>query len=127
MSGKKKIDMEYVINASPKVLYTRISTPGGLSEWFADDVNLEGSIFTFMWEKTVQKAELISTKENRSARFHWLDDTDHKTYFEFKINQDDLTSDVSLTITDFADEDEIEDVKGLWDKQINNLKAQLGS
>ena len=127
MSGKKKFEMEYPINASPKVLYTRLSTPGGLSEWFADDVNLEGNLFTFIWEKSIQKAELVFTKENRAVRFHWIEDGDPKYYFEFRITQDDLTGDVSLLITDFADEDEITDAMGLWDKQINNLKVQLGS
>jgi uncharacterized protein YndB with AHSA1/START domain len=127
MSGKQKYELEYVINASPKVLFTRLSTPGGLSEWFADDVNIEGSVLTFMWDKSVQKAELLCQKENRVVRYRWLDDTDPKSYFEFRITQDPLTSEVSLAITDFAEENEIDDAKGLWDKQISQLFSQLGS
>jgi hypothetical protein len=127
MSGKQKYELEYVINASPKVLYARLSTPGGLSEWFADDVNIEGSVLTFMWDKAIQKAELLCQKENRVVRYRWLDDMDPKSYFEFRITQDPLTNDVSLSITDFAEENEIEDAKGLWDKQISQLFSQLGS
>jgi uncharacterized protein YndB with AHSA1/START domain len=127
MSGKQKYELEYVINASPKVLYARLSTPGGLSEWFADDVNIEGSVLTFMWDKTVQKAELLCQKENRVVRYRWLDDPDPKSYFEFRITQDPLTNDVLLAITDFAEENEIEDSKGLWNKQISQLFSQLGS
>jgi len=127
MSAKQKYELEYVINASPKVLFSRLSTPGGLSEWFADDVNIEGSVLTFLWDKSIQKAELLCQKENRVVRYRWLDDTDPKTYFEFRITQDPLTSDVSLTITDFAEESEIEDAKVLWDKQISQLFSQLGS
>lgn len=127
MSGKQKYELEYVINASPKVLFARLSTPGGLSEWFADDVNIEGSVLTFVWDKTVQKAELLCSKENRVVRFRWLDDPDPKSFFEFRISQDPLTNDVSLSITDFADENEIDDAKGLWDKQISQLFSQLGS
>ncbi len=127
MSGKLKYELEYVINASPKVLFARLSTPGGLSEWFADDVNIEGSILTFIWDNTPQKAELLCQKENRSVRFHWLDDSDPKAYFEFRISQDPLTNEVVLAITDFAEESEIEDAKGLWDKQISQLFSQLGS
>ncbi len=127
MSGKLKYELEYVINASPKVLFARLSTPGGLSEWFADDVNIEGSILTFIWDKSSQKAELVLVKENRAVRYKWVDDTDPKAYFEFRISQDALTSDVSLTITDFADEDDVDDAKGLWDKQISQLFSQLGS
>jgi uncharacterized protein YndB with AHSA1/START domain len=127
MPGKHKFELEYVINASPKVLYTRLSNPGGLSEWFADDVNIEGSILTFIWDKSSQKAELLCQKENRLVRYRWLDDTDPKAFFEFKISQDPLTNEVALTITDFAEENEIEDSKGLWDKQISQLFSQLGS
>ncbi len=127
MHSKRKYELEYVINASPKVLFARLSTPGGLSEWFADDVNLEGGVFTFFWEKSSLKANLELLKENRSVRFHWLDDPDPKTFFEFRITQDDITGDVSLLITDFAEESEMDDAKGLWDKQITQLKAQLGS
>jgi uncharacterized protein YndB with AHSA1/START domain len=127
MSVKQKYDLEYVINASPKVLFSRLSTPGGLSEWFADDVNIEGSVLTFMWDKSVQKAELLCQKENRVVRYRWLDDPDPKSYFEFRISQDPLTNEVVLAITDFADENEIDDAKGLWDKQISQLFSQLGS
>ena len=127
MLGKLKFELEYVINASPKVLFTRLSTPGGLSEWFADDVNIEGSILTFMWDKSTQKAELVFVKENRAVRYKWLDDPDPKAYFEFRITQDALTSDVSLTVTDFAEEGDLDDAKGLWDKQISQLFSQLGS
>lgn len=127
MTGKRKIELEYPIHVSPKVLFTRLSTPGGLSEWFADDVNLEGNIFTFFWERSEQKAEIVCVKENRSVRFKWLDDEDQKSYFEFKITQDDLTGDVSLLITDFAQEEDATDTKELWNKQIAQLKVQLGS
>jgi uncharacterized protein YndB with AHSA1/START domain len=127
MPVKQKYELEYVINASPKVLFSRLSTPGGLSEWFADDVNIEGSVLTFLWDKSTQKAELLSQKENRLVRYRWLDDPDPKAYFEFRITQDPLTNDVSLAITDFAEESEIEDAKGLWDKQISQLFSQLGS
>jgi uncharacterized protein YndB with AHSA1/START domain len=127
MPGKQKYELEYVINASPKVLFSRLSTPGGLSEWFADDVNIEGSILTFMWDRSSQKAELLCQKENRLVRYRWLDDPDQKSYFEFRITQDPLTNEVSLAITDFAEENEIEDAKVLWDKQISQLFSQLGS
>lgn len=127
MSVKQKYELEYVINASPKVLFARLSTPGGLSEWFADDVNIEGSVLTFIWDKSIQKAELLCQKENRVVRFRWLDDPDPKTYFEFRITQDPLTNEVALAVTDFAEESEIEDAKGLWDKQISQLFSQLGS
>ena len=48
-------------------------------------------------------------------------------YFEFKIQVDDITKDVSLIVTDFAEEDELEEAKMLWDNLISSLKQILGS
>ena len=107
------------------MLYYRLSTPGGLSEWFADDVNLIGSIFTFIWDGNEQKAELLSKKEGKSIRFRWLED-DEEAYFEFRISQDDLTGDVALVITDCIDQDETNQTE-LWQKQVDVLKRNLGS
>ena len=123
---KKKFELEYTINSSPKVLYNRLSTPGGLAEWFADDVNLQGKVFTFIWEGTEQNAEVLLKKDNKFIRFHWVTDEDLKTFFEFRIAQDELTGDVSLLITDFAEEDEKNDSIDLWDTQIAELKHVIG-
>jgi uncharacterized protein YndB with AHSA1/START domain len=121
---KQKITLEYPINSSPKVLYARLSTPGGLSEWFADDVNLKGNIFSFIWEGTEQQAEVVQKKENKYIRFKWLEEPE--TYFEFRISIDELTKDVALVITDFTDEDEIEDTTELWNTQVAELKHIIG-
>jgi uncharacterized protein YndB with AHSA1/START domain len=123
---KKKIELEYPINSSAKVLYTRLSTPGGLSEWFADDVNLRGGIFYFIWEGTEQRAEIVRKKENRYIQFRWLDE-DEETTFEFRINIDELTGDTALVITDTIDEEDEDDSVGLWDSQIAELRHVLGS
>ena len=123
---KKKFELEYAINSSPNVLYNRLSTPGGLSEWFADDVNLHGDVFTFIWEKTEQQAEVMQRKDNKFIRFRWLGDDDNSAFFEFRLTQDELTGDVSLLITDFAVEDEKDDAIDLWDSQIAELKHVIG-
>ena len=122
---KNKYELEYSINSSPKILYARLSTPGGLSEWFADDINIQGNLYTFIWEGTEQQAELITKKENQLVRFKWLDDDDIN-YFEFRIRKDELTGEVALIITDFAEEDEKDDAVDLWDTQIAELKHALG-
>lgn len=122
---KNKFELEYSINSSPKILYARLNTPGGLSEWFADDINIQGNVYTFIWEGTEQQAELVSKKENHHVRFKWLNDEDN-SFFEFKIHKDELTSDVALVIIDFAEDDEKDDVIDLWDTQIAKLKHALG-
>ena len=57
-----KFELEYTLNSSPKVLFSRLSTPEGLCEWFADDVNVDGDLFSFFWEKTESKARLSAIK-----------------------------------------------------------------
>lgn len=129
MAGKIQIQLEYTVNCSPKVLFNRLSSASGLTEWFADDVRVKGNLFTFIWGDTNQSAEKKLHRENKMVRYEWVgDDMDKdESYFEFVINQDDLTNDVSLTIVDFAEKDEIEETSNLWDTQISKLKHLLGS
>jgi hypothetical protein len=122
--SKQKIELEYVVKCSPKVLFNRLSSASGLSEWFADDVSVSGKIYTFIWDGTGQDAELVLRKENHIVRFNWVDDD---TYFEFKITRDELTGDVSLLITDFSDDDEVDEIRSLWDSQVTTLKHIIGS
>lgn len=124
---KEKFELEYIIRTSPSILYTRLSNPSGLSEWFADDVNLKGKVFTFVWDGSEQQAEQVLRKENKMVRYHWLDDEDDKAYFEFRINVDDLTGETALVVIDFAEADEKEDSIELWNQQIDELKHGLGS
>ncbi|WP_319273436.1 START-like domain-containing protein [uncultured Draconibacterium sp.] len=126
MTGKVKINLEYIINCSPKVLYNRLSTASGLTEWFADDVRVRGKRFTFIWDGSEQTAEMTLHKDNRLVRYNWIDE-EEEAYFEFKITRDELTGDVSLLITDFAEEDEVDETRGLWDSQVADLKHVLGS
>jgi uncharacterized protein YndB with AHSA1/START domain len=124
---KSKFDLEYTLNSSQKVLFSRLSTAEGLSEWFADDVQVQGDTFIFIWDKTEYKAKMVQIRENKQVRFKWIDTEEgEERYFEFKLSIDELTSDVALLITDFAEEDEKEDAIYLWDTQIAELKHVLG-
>ncbi len=123
---KTKYELEYTFNTSPIILYSRLSTPEGLSEWFADNVNLRKDKYTFIWEGIGQDATIIQKKANKLIRFHWEDDEEDESYFEFRIHTDELTGDVALLITDFADEDEKDDAIDLWDSQIAELKHTIG-
>jgi uncharacterized protein YndB with AHSA1/START domain len=123
-----KLELEYTLNCSPKVLFPWLCTPEGLEEWFADKVSVDKDLFSFTWDKTESKARLSALKENRLVRFEWVDKTiDESNYFEFRINLQELTSDLALIITDFADPEEKDDAIFLWDTQIGELKRILGS
>src|SRR5690554_173470 len=108
---KTKFDKEYPINASPQLLFQYISTPSGLTEWFADNVNSRGEVYTFIWGDSEEKAKLATKKNDERIKFRWLDEEDNETdyFFELRIILDELTKDVVLLVTDFAEEDEIKD------------------
>ncbi|CAI8223055.1 MAG: Uncharacterised protein [Flavobacteriaceae bacterium] len=129
MSKKTFFSVEYDFHASPQLLFQYLSTPSGLSEWFADNVNSRGEIFDFIWDDSEEQAKLIQKKTNERIRFQWVngesDQTDY--YFEFKIEVDEITKDVSLVISDYADGDEIDESKLLWDNLVADLKQVLGS
>lgn len=126
MSDKTKFEIEFVIQSSPQLLYNYISTPSGLSEWFADNVNSRGEIFIFIWDGAEENAKLLKRKSDDFVRFAWEENEDD-SYFEMKIIVDEITKDVSLFISDFAEEDEIDEAKMLWENQIADLKQVLGS
>lgn len=124
---KKKFELEYTFNTSQSILFSRISTPEGLSEWFADNVNLRRDKYTFIWEGTEQEASVVQQKNNKYIRFKWEDeDEDEESYFEFRIHTDELTGDVALLITDFAEDDEKDDAIDLWNSQVSELKHAIG-
>ncbi|MCA1746210.1 MAG: hypothetical protein LC655_00830 [Bacteroidales bacterium] len=121
----EKFEMEYTFNTSPRMLYNRLSTPEGLAEWFAEDVNLKNDLFSFVWDRTEQFAEVISKKDNSHIKFRWLDE-DEDSFFEFRIQKDELTGALALIITDFAAPGETDDARDLWDTQIAELKHAIG-
>lgn len=122
-----KFEMEYITRASAEMLYEFLATPSGLSEWFCDDVNIRNGIFTFIWDGQMQQARLLKTIDEQLVRFQWVEKMDG-SYFEFRIQRDDLTNDISLIITDFADsKSDQESAKLLWNNQVDKLMHVLGS
>ena len=126
---KRKFQIEIPINSSKGVLFNIFSTPSGLSEWFCDDVNIKKDVHIFIWDGSEESARLISKKRDEFAKFRWLEDEEEgiNSFFEFRIKIDDLTGDTALVITDFAEEDEIDDAKELWAAQVDRLKQVLGA
>ena len=126
--GKEKIKMEYMLKGgSENVIWSIISAPSGLETWFADKVTAKEKVYTFQWGKTeTRQAEIVHSRTNHFIRFHWLDDEDKKSYFELKIVYNELTEDLMLEVTDFAEIAEKEDIKDLWNSDIEKLKRVSG-
>ncbi len=129
MGKKKEFVIEYDFQSSPQLLFQYLSTPSGLSEWFSDDVNYRGEKYTFFWGESEEYARVLSKKINEKIRFQLIteEDDEEDYFFEFKIQMDEITKDVSLIITDFSEEDELEEAKLLWDSLVSDLKQVLGS
>ena len=129
MEQKVKYELEFPITSSPQLLYQYISTPSGLQEWFADNVNSRGEYFTFIWDGSEEKARLASKKSGEKVKFRWLNDDDSDTdyFFELRIMEHELTKDVSLFVVDFAYEEDQKEAVLLWENQISDLKQVLGS
>jgi len=123
--NKQKITLEFGLKSSAKILFSYLSSPNGLAEWFADDVIYKDGHYYFMWDNETLKAKMVSNRENKSVRFKW--DDDDTTYLEFEILQDELTGDVALSVTDFALESELEDKKMIWHNQVDDLIHVLGA
>ena len=122
-----KFELEYTIHTSTPILFDFLTTPPGLSEWFCDDVDIRNGIYSFKWDDVPQPARLVKMIEESVVRYQWLEKKDN-TYFEFRIERDDLTNDISLIVADFADteEDKISSTL-LWNSQIEKLLHVLGS
>jgi len=126
---KEMFELEFLLKTSTQVLNNMISTPSGLSEWFADDVNLKGDLYIFIWDGSEEEARLISKKANSKIRWQWLEDEEDgiDSFFELRMELDPMTKAVILYVTDFAEQDEVEEAKLLREKQINNLRGVIGA
>ena len=106
---KEKFHIEYDMRNTPvAMLWSYISTAYGLKEWFADNARQTGKEVVLDWNGVEQ------TEEN------------DKSYFELRISQSELTDGTMLTVTDFAEPDDVEEAKDLWNYQIETLQRILG-
>ena len=125
MSQKTKIQLEYLINSSPRILYPYLVEPNDLAQWFADDVSYHDGIYVFIWDNEANRARISVSKDNKIVKFKWIDD--EPNFFEMEIVQHELTNDVSLAITDFVKDDNVEDRKKIWDNSISYLQSVIGA
>nr|WP_294861295.1 START-like domain-containing protein [uncultured Fluviicola sp.] len=129
MTKKEQFELEYVLRTSPRVLDKLLSTPDGLSEWFADDVIVKDDMYTFHWDGSEEQARLISKKAGEYIKWQWLNDEedDLETFFEMKYTIDPMTKVVILTVSDFAEKTERDEIVRLWESQISDLRRVIGA
>ena len=126
MAQKQLYTLEFPVRCSPVILYDFLASPAGLQEWFADRVDDRDNVFSFTWNGTIEKAEVLEKEQDKFIRFHWLH-APKEEYFEFKIEKSEVTNQTILVIKDFAEKKEIKDQSRLWDYQVKELFHRLGS
>lgn len=123
--SKKSFELEFGFKASPTILYEFIITASGLSQWFADSVDVQDGLYTFEWSGSEEQARLLESIEDELVRYQWIN-SDENEYFEFRIGKSEVTSDTILKITDFAEDYDIKDQKMLWENQVAELQKRIG-
>jgi uncharacterized protein YndB with AHSA1/START domain len=124
--NRVKLELEFMVKSSPNILFNYISTPSGLLEWFAEDVNVKGKNYSFFWDGEEGEAELIKKINGKLIRFEWSG-SEEDEYFEMEIRKDELTGDIALVVTDYTDEDQVEETSLLWESQVQDLRNALGA
>jgi uncharacterized protein YndB with AHSA1/START domain len=131
MAKKKLFTADYEIHASIKMLYPYVESASGLSEWFADDVKISPEkIFTFEWDNEQHRATMSAHRINHFTKFEFIpensEDKKDPSYFELRLEMDELTQTTFLKVTDYSDFDDLEELRDLWDGLVENLKAVVG-
>jgi hypothetical protein len=124
--AKQLYTLEFPVRCSPVILYEFLASPAGLQEWFADRVDDRDNVFSFTWNGTIEKAEVLEKEQDKFIRFHWLH-TPKEEFFEFKIEKSEVTNQTILIVKDFAEKKEIKDQSRVWNYQVKELFHRLGS
>lgn len=124
--AKEKFTLEYDMRSTPvSMLWSYIATANGLKEWFADDAKMDGKEVVLIWNGVEQGLSIVGLRTEKYIRYRWSEDAD-KTYFELRIMTSELTGNSVLCVTDFAEPEELQEAKDLWNYQMETLQRQLG-
>ena len=126
MAKKQLFTLEYPVRCSPAILFEFLSTPAGLQEWFADTVDQRDNVFSFIWEGSTEKAEVVGKEQDKFIRFRWLQ-SPKEEQGEFRIDSSEVANQTILVVNDFGEKNEIKDQSRLWDSQFKDLFHRLGS
>lgn len=121
-----KTQIEYPVKCKPALLFTYLTDPVFLSQWFADKVEKHGETWTFNWNGELVEGEMVDRKINASVTFE-LDFHGPEEFIQMQILVDAITEEIELLITDFCEEGEEEDLKLLWNMSIERLHRAVGA
>jgi uncharacterized protein YndB with AHSA1/START domain len=130
-NAKRRFEMEYPINASPKLLFPYLASASGLSQWFCDDVRLDPDHrLNMVWDKQNHYAEIAMQRPGRSIRYVFLDERKQPlldaNYLDFSLEYSKITDSLFLRVTDYSDHDSEQEQLELWDSLMDKLREQVG-
>lgn len=129
---KQRLDIEYPLSAGQlDTVWKLISTDHGLGRWLADKVTEENGIISFTWGQPwavhhTLEANIVECEKNKRIRFQWVEEDDPDAYWEIRIGKSELTGELCLYVVDYAPEDEIDDLRSLWDGNMERLHSSSG-
>ena len=129
---KQRLELEYPLKGrKPDLLWQLMSTDHGLERWLADEVKEENGVMSLTWgspygEHHTLHANIVTREKNNRIRFQWVDEVESEAYWEMRIGKSELTEELCLCVTDYALEDDLEDLEGLWDGNLERLHQSSG-
>ena len=124
--GRTKLQLEFLFKASPNILYTFLTTPACIVRWFCDKAEVDEHQITYSWSGNEEVALILADHEEEVLRLKWADSDYDSEYLEFKISESPVTGETILDLTDFCDENEVNDTTQYWNQQIKNLQKECG-
>ena len=109
-----------------------ISNAAGLQKWLADVVTENGDEWTFTWghpwtERDTKVSKLLELEKYDHIKLKWdYQEDDPNAYWEMRIEQSELTGNLNLLVTDYADAEDIDDLNDLWDANMERLHRVSG-
>ena len=129
---KQRLELEYPLSArKPDILWSLLCSDHGLERWIADKVVEENNVMTFTWgdpygEHHSLSANIVERQKNSHIRLQWVDEEEPEAYWEMRIGRSELTEEICLCVVDYAPEEDIEDLHGLWDGNLERLHQSSG-
>ena len=130
---KQRLNIEYPLRTkSPNIVWEQISTAHGLERWLADHIEeLEDDVISLTWgevwtEHHTLEAKILERQKNNLIRLQWVNEDDPEAYWEMRIGKSDLTHYLTLFITDFAEDDDADGLKILWESNLDRLHRASG-
>lgn len=131
---------EFEFKASSRMLFPYLNTPGGLSQWFADDVIVtQDKHLIFFWDEEKHEARIASQKQNKFIRFEFVEEESngkstetttgnaHPYFIEINLDPNELTGTVFMCIVDtVTPSDDTEELYEIWGHLTDSLKEIVG-